>query len=180
MFADGFIGAEAGFGINWMSRETPSDGTGRMDMSTMSFTIGISGAHYFTDNIGLGYGLGMDFPFLVKWGEFDFQENLSEQKAIKGDISFQFKHDFSRKFALEAGLGMYVFYSWTSEDWSVWQFGAQGNVGISYRIISSLALRTGMRIYTPFDSSAKSGDIKYEWNEKGVGLIPYIGLAFAY
>ena len=179
VFADGFIGAEAGAGINWM--KYGSDDNGKTDISVISFTAGAAGAHYFTDNIGLGYGLSMDFPQLYKRGDFDYQEETSAWKSIKGDISFQFKHDFSRKFALEAGLGMYVLYSWMTEsDFSMWQFGAQGNLGISFKVLSSLALRTGVKIYTPFDTTAKSGDIEIERNEKGVGLIPYIGLAFAY
>lgn len=183
VFADGFIGAEAGAGINWM--KYGSDDNGKTDISVISFTAGAAGAHYFTDNIGLGYGLSMDFPQLYKRGDFDYQEETSAWKSIKGDISFQFKHDFSRKFALEAGLGMYVLYSWMTEsDFSMWQFGAQGNLGISFKVLSSLALRTGVKIYTPFDTSANSRfdgiDHKYDIIEKGVGLIPYIGLAFAY
>lgn len=179
VFADGFIGAEAGAGINWM--KYGSDDNGKTDISVISFTAGTAGAHYFTDNIGLGYGLSMDFPQLYKRGDFDYQEETSAWKSIKGDISFQFKHDFSRKFALEAGLGMYVLYSWMTEsDFSMWQFGAQGNLGISFKVLSSLALRTGVKIYTPFDTTAKAGDIEIERDEKGVGLIPYIGLAFAY
>lgn len=179
VFADGFIGAEAGAGINWM--KYGSDDNGKTDISVISFTAGAAGAHYFTDNIGLGYGLSMDFPQLYKRGDFDYQEETSAWKSIKGDISFQFKHDFSRKFALEAGLGMYVLYSWMTEsDFSMWQFGAQGNLGISFKVLSSLALRTGVKIYTPFDTTAKAGDIEIERDEKGVGLIPYIGLAFAY
>ena len=76
---------------------------------------------------------------------------------------------------------MYVLYSWMTEsDFTMWQFGAQGNLGISFKVLSSLALRTGVKIYTPFDTTAKKGDIEIERNEKGVGLIPYIGLAFAY
>lgn len=176
VFADGFIGAEAGAGINWMKYE-PDDDT----ISVISFTAGAAGAHYFTDNIGLGYGLSMDFPQLYKRGDFDYQEETSAWKSIKGDVSFQFRHDFSRKFALEAGLGMYVLYSWMTEsDFTMWQFGAQGNLGISFKVLSILALRTGVKIYTPFDTTAKAGDIEIERNEKGVGLIPYIGLAFAY
>ena len=183
VFAVGFIGAEAGAGINWM--KYGSDDNGKTDISVISFTAGAAGAHYFTDNIGLGYGLSMDFPQLYKRGDFDYQEETSAWKSIKGDISFQFKHDFSRKFALEAGLGMYVLYSWMTEsDFSMWQFGAQGNLGISFKVLSSLALRTGVKIYTPFDTSANSRfdgiDHKYDIIEKGVGLIPYIGLAFAY
>lgn len=177
VFADGFIGAEAGAGINWM-KYNPDDND---IFSVISFTAGAAGAHYFTDNIGLGYGLSMDFPQLYKKGDLDYQEETSAWKSIKGDISFQFKHDFSRKFALEAGLGMYVLYSWMTEsDFSMWQFGAQGNLGISFKVLSSLALRTGVKIYTPFDTTAKAGDIEIERDEKGVGLIPYIGLAFAY
>lgn len=174
VFADGFIGAEAGAGINWMKDDNDN-------LSVISFTAGAAGAHYFTDNIGLGYGLSMDFPQLYKRGDFDYQEETSAWKSLKGDLSFQFKHDFSRKFALEAGLGMYVLYSWMTEsDFTMWQFGAQGNLGISFKVLSSLALRTGVKIYTPFDTTAKAGDIKIVRNEKGVGLIPYIGLAFAY
>lgn len=187
VFADGFIGAEAGAGISWMSHEVPADNSKHDLLSRISFTVGVAGAHYFTDNIGLGYGLGMDFPQLYKSGDYDYSEDLSEQKNIKGDISFQFKHEFSRKFALEAGLGMYVLYSWMTESdgkWTQWQFGAQGNLGISFKVLSSLALRTGVKIYTPFDTSANSRfdgiDHKYDIIEKGVGLIPYIGLAFAY
>ena len=117
VFADGFIGAEAGAGINWM-KYNPDDND---IFSVISFTAGAAGAHYFTDNIGLGYGLSMDFPQLYKRGDLDYQEETSAWKSIKGDVSFQFKHNFSRKFALEAGLGMYVFYSWTNENWSMWQ-----------------------------------------------------------
>ena len=177
VFANGFIGAEAGAGINWMKYGSDDND----NLSVISFTAGVAGAHYFTDNIGLGYGLSMDFPQLFKRGDFDYQEETSAWKSIKGDLSFQFKHDFSRKFALEAGLGMYVLYSWMTEsDFSMWQFGAQGNLGISFKVLSSLALRTGVKIYTPFDTTAKAGDNEIERNEKGVGLIPYIGLAFAY
>lgn len=186
VFADGFIGAEAGAGISWMSHEVPADNS-KHDLSRISFTVGVVGTHYFTDNIGLGYGLNMDFPQLYKKGDFDYQEETSAWKSLKGDLSFQFKHDFSRKFALEAGLGMYVLYSWMTESdgkWTQWQFGAQGNLGISFKVLSSLALRTGVKIYTPFDTSANSRfddiDHKYDIIEKGVGLIPYIGLAFAY
>lgn len=193
VFADGFIGVEAGVGIDWMNEEAtakvklPGSSvsvpfmTMEADTSSINFLIGAAGAHYFTDNIGLGYGLSMDFPQLYKRGDFDYQEETSAWKSLKGDLSFQFKHDFSRKFALEAGLGMYVLYSWMTEsDFTMWQFGAQGNLGISFKVLSSLALRTGVKIYTPFDTTAKAGDIKIVRNEKGVGLIPYIGLAFAY
>ena len=178
VFADGFIGAETGFDINWVNRKYEGFSEGS-DMSTMAFDVGLSGAHYFTDSIGLGYGLGLQFPFMFKAGDSDYMDYKDAPTTFKGDLSFQFKHDFSEKMALEAGAGMYFTY-YSKSSLSQIQFGAQGNLEISFKVLSSLALRTGVKIYTPFDTTAKSGDIEIERNEKGVGLIPYIGLAFAY
>ena len=186
VFADGFIGVETGLDINWMKEKQSGHDTG--DTSTMSLAVGAAGVHYFTDSIGLGYGLGMEFPLLWKWEDSDYQDIENAANVFKGDLSFQFKHDFSEKMALEAGVGMYVLYSWQdigrSSSRSYWQFGAQGNIGISYKILSSLAFRAGTRIYTPFNTSAKAEsfgyEIDYDWTQTGIGLVPYIGLAYAY
>ena len=159
-----------------------------VDSSTMAFDVGLSGAHYFTDNIGLGYGFGMQFPFQQKYEDSDYMDIEDAQTTFKGDLSFQFKHDFSEKMALEAGAGMYFLYSWQDYDnnttQSTVQLGVQGNVGIAYKIVSSLALRAGARMYVPFyTTQLMSGP---DFNEDsdvsvfGVGLVPYIGLAFAY
>ena len=186
VFADGFIGVETGLDINWMKEKIGGHDSG--DTSTMSLAVGAAGAHYFTDCIGLGYGLGMEFPLLYKWEDSDYEDFEKAANVFKGDLSFQFKHDFSEKMALEAGAGIYVLYSWqdmghsTSEYY--WQFGAQGNIGISYKILSSLAFRAGTRIYTPFNTSSKTEIYGYEmdleWSQTGIGIIPYIGLAYAY
>ena len=178
VFADGFIGAEAGFDINWINSKYGDSSEG-VDLSTMAFDVGLSGAHYFTDSIGLGYGLGLQFPFLQKYEDFDYVDYEDAPTTFKGDLSFQFKHDFSEKMALEAGAGMYfLFYSESSM--SEVQLGAQGNVGIAYKIVSSLALRAGARMYVPFYTSILSDGHEMDIKEFGVGLVPYIGLAFAY
>lgn len=182
VLADGFIGAEAGFDINWMNRKVEGDSEG-VDSSVMSFDVGLSGAHYFTDSIGLGYGLGLQFPFLQKTGDMDYQDVENGPTTFKGDLSFQFKHDFNEKMALEAGAGMYFLYS-NKSSWSRVQLGAQGNIGIAYNIVSSLALRAGARMYIPFYTSESMSvygtRLEYDVKEFGVGLVPYIGLAFAY
>ena len=100
VFADGFIGVETGLDINWMKEKQSGHDTG--DTSTMSLAVGAAGVHYFTDSIGLGYGLGMEFPLLSKWEDSDYQDIENVANVFKGDLSFQFKHDFSEKMALEA------------------------------------------------------------------------------
>ena len=178
VFADGFIGAEAGFDINWMNQKIKGQGEG-MDMSTMAFDVGLSGAHYFTDSIGLGYGLGLQFPFQQKYEDSDYMDIEDAQTTFKGDLSFQFKHDFSEKMALEAGAGMYFIY-YSESSVSTIQLGAQGNVGIAYKIVSSLALRAGAKLYVPFYTSQSMNGHEVDMSVFGVGLVPYIGLAFAY
>ncbi len=178
VFADGFIGAEAGFDINWVNRKYEGFSEGS-DMSTMAIDVGLSGAHYFTDSIGLGYGLGLQFPFMFKAGDSDYMDYKDAPTTFKGDLSFQFKHDFSEKMALEAGAGMYFLY-YNESSWSQIQLGAQGNVGIAYNIVSSLALRAGAKLYVPFYTSQSVGGAESDVNEFGVGLVPYIGLAYAY
>lgn len=178
VFADGFIGAEAGYDINWMNQKVEGQGEGS-DGSVMAFDVGLAGAHYFTDSIGLGYGLGMQFPFQQRWGDSEYMDVDDAPTTFKGDLSFQFKHDFSEKMALEAGAGLYFNYQ-TESSMSRIQFGVQGNVGIAYKLISSLALRAGARIYTPFYTSQSWNGHDMDLTVVGVGLIPYVGLAFAY
>ena len=182
VFADGFIGAEAGFDINWMNQKIKGQGEG-MDMSTMAstmaFDVGLSGAHYFTDSIGLGYGLGLQFPFQQKFEDSDYMDYEDAPTTFKGDLSFQFKHDFSEKMALEAGAGMYFIY-YSESSVSTIQLGAQGNVGIAYKIVSSLALRAGAKLYVPFYTSQSKNGHEVDMSVFGVGLVPYIGLAYAY
>lgn len=178
VFADGFIGAEAGFDINWMNQKYEGFSEGS-DMSTMAFDVGLSGAHYFTDSIGLGYGLGLQFPFLQKYEDSDYTDIENAPTTFKGDLSFQFKHDFSEKMALEAGAGMYFIY-YSESSVSTIQLGAQGNVGVAYKLISSLALRAGAKLYVPFYTSILSDGHEMDIKEFGVGLVPYIGLAFTY
>lgn len=178
VFADGFIGAEAGFDINWVNQKYEGSSEG-VDSSLMAFDVGLSGAHYFTDSIGLGYGLGLQFPFQQKTGDSDYYDIENAPTTFKGDLSFQFKHDFSEKMALEAGAGMYfLFYSKSSM--STIQLGAQGNVGVAYKLVSSLALRAGAKLYVPFYTSQSINGHEMDMSVFGVGLVPYIGLAFAY
>lgn len=198
VFADGFIGVEAGVGIDWMNEEAtakvklPGSSvsvpfmTMEADTSSINFLIGAAGAHYFTDSIGLGYGFGAQIPMLYKIEDSDYGDLEDAPTTFKADLSFQYKHDFSEKMALEAGLGLFVTLTmqdlYNGVDMSLWQFGLQGNVGISYKFVSSLALRAGTRIYSPFSTIAdvNQDGAEYDATVFGIGFIPYIGLAYAY
>ena len=66
-FASGWIGVDTGANIMWTNM--------KMDMGEESLSVsgseidyyfGLTGAHYFTDSVGLGYSVSMLYPLSAK------------------------------------------------------------------------------------------------------------------
>ena len=179
-FADGWIGVDTGADIKWIKNaDSPVDIT----TTEIDYYLGASGAHYFGDSAGLGYSVSMLYPLMEKVGESDFHDIKNPDIIVKTSLSFQFKHDFSRSVSLEAGAGAYYAYS-SQEVNSNHQIGIEGNVGLSFGVLDHLTLKLGAKVLVPV-CTIKSTTVlgvteEFSVSEYGVGVIPYLGVAYSY
>lgn len=111
-FASGWIGVDTGANIMWTNM--------KMDMgeeslsvsgSEIDYYLGLSGAHYFTDSVGLGYSVSMLYPLSAKVEDGDFQKVEDPDIQFKPALSFQYRYELGESMKLEAGIGLYYGYT---------------------------------------------------------------------
>ena len=170
-FAGGWIGIDGGPGMSWMKAE----GT---DFAEISLNAGLSGAHYFTDSIGVGYGAGLRLPVKLKIENSSYSKVPDKELDVYANLSFQYKHDFTDSLALEAGAGAYIMadnQKYLGED-KVWIAGFLGNIGVRLLPAKHISLGIGARFLVPVVTMHDKSDIKIQ----GVDVQPYMSLAFSY
>lgn len=187
-FSSGWIGVDTGANIMWTNM--------KMDMgeeslsvsgSEIDYYLGLTGAHYFTDSVGLGYSVSMLYPLSAKVEDGDFQKVEDPDIQFKPALSFQYRHELGESMKLEAGIGLYYGYTSTKESGmkiSMLQIGAEGNVGISFEPAEHLALKAGAKVLVPIFTNASATmygiTLEYDVNCYGIGVIPYLGIAYIY
>lgn len=184
VFASGWIGADTG--ITLMHSTSENQGVS-VSATTLDYSFGITGAHYFNGSIGLGYSLGLVYPISAKVGDGSFSSVENAQLAFKPALSFQYQHDFNDTFSLEAGFGAYLVYD-TDNAYGIsqttWQIGLEANVGVAFEIINHLDLKSGVKIpITVYSRTTVSGhgmNMSYSPDTFAIGVTPYVGLAYSY
>lgn len=187
-FSSGWIGVDTGASIMWTDTKMEIEGFGSypsVSSTEIDYYLGLTGAHYFNGSLGLGYSVSMLYPLSVKIDDSDFVDIEDPEIAVKLALSFQYQHGFSDSFSLEAGAGVYYNEISNSDaKYTTRQIGAEGNVGISFEVVSHLSLKAGAKILIPIhtwaDTTGYGVSVDYDVSSYGVGVIPYAGIAFSY
>lgn len=187
-FSSGWIGVDTGANIMWTNTKMDmGEETLSISGSEIDYYLGLTGAHYFTDSVGLGYSVSMLYPLSAKVEDGDFQKVEDPDIQFKPSLSFQYRHAISESTKIETGIGVYYGYTSTKESGmkiSMWQIGAEGNVGISFEPAEHLALKAGAKVLVPIFTNASATmygiTLEYDVNCYGIGVIPYLGIACSY
>ena len=187
-FSSGWIGVDTGANIMWTNTKMDmGEETLSISGSEIDYYLGLTGAHYFTDSVGLGYSVSMLYPLSAKVEDGDFQKVEDPDIQFKPSLSFQYRHSLSESLKIETGVGVYYGYTSTKESGmkiSMWQIGAEGNVGISFEPAEHLAVKAGAKVIVPIFTNASATmygiTLEYDVNCYGIGVIPYLGIACSY
>lgn len=187
-FSSGWIGVDIGANIMWTNMKMDmGEETLSISGSEIDYYLGLTGAHYFTDSVGLGYSVSMLYPLSAKVEDGDFQKVEDPDIQFKPSLSFQYRHSLSESLKIETGVGVYYGYTSTKESGmkiSMWQIGAEGNVGISFEPAEHLAVKAGAKVIVPIFTNASATmygiTLEYDVNCYGIGVIPYLGIACSY
>ena len=187
-FSSGWIGVDTGANIMWTNMKMDmGEETLSISGSEIDYYLGLTGAHYFTDSVGLGYSVSMLYPLSAKVEDGDFQKVEDPDIQFKPSLSFQYRHSLSESLKIETGVGVYYGYTSTKESGmkiSMWQIGAEGNVGISFEPAEHLAVKAGAKVIVPIFTNASATmygiTLEYDVNCYGIGVIPYLGIACNY
>ena len=187
-FSSGWIGVDTGADIMWMNMKMDmGDAELSISGSEIDYYLGLTGAHYFSDSAGLGYSVSMLYPLFSKVEDGDFQKEEDPDIEFKPSLSFQYRHAIRESTKIETGIGVYYGYTSTKESGmkiSMWQIGAEGNVGISFEPAEHLAVKAGAKVIVPIFTNASATmygiTLEYDVNCYGIGVIPYLGIACSY
>lgn len=170
---------------------TSSGVTTSESYNTVDYTIGIRGANYFTKYVGIGYGADLYIPISNKTEGVDTK---SSTPAYYFDVSVnvQGKYDISSALAVTGGLGVSYQYGSRSMTgtgytykFAMSYFKLFADLGVSYTITNNVLLNGGLRIATPLTTnvtiSATGGSVSISAiKARGVSILPYVGVAYAY
>lgn len=158
--------------------------TPSFNYSQIDYGIGIRGTNYFTKFIGIGYGADVFLPISFKMDDVGI---TYPQTKVSFDVSLslQFKVDISSAFAIEAGAGIYYLFenckTGSSLKYHRQYYNLFADADIAYSITGRIQLKAGARAAFPIYSKHTLVDAVEETNTvKGIFILPYIGVSFAY
>lgn len=168
---------------------TTGSATVSYEYKTTDFLFGVRGANFFTEYIGIGYGIDLYLPISVKLRSEDYKD-ASPAYYVDASVGVQGKYDFTSEFALEGGVGIsYQYGSRTEADSNGLKvkltqkyFKLYADFGVSYSVLENLLIRGGLRFATPVTTSIHLSNVSsdFAFKQSGAYILPYVGIAYAY
>lgn len=182
----------AGFnvGYSWSSGKVKTSINGveypELKVTKSDIHFGATGANYFTDSIGVGYGLG--FSKIMSYKTNDIAGKVDELPlSFEIGAKFLYKYNFNTTFALDSGIGVGYAFSSKKENGFTTKTSIlelQGKVGVLATLQEHFALGAGANIAIPlmYKMTVTDGTNSFDYSYKGFqfGIGPYISLMYRY
>lgn len=187
-----WIGVTTGVGFSFESLNYRGDSA---SLTTIDYDLSVQGANYFSDTMGISYGIDMHVPFAA-WGngtKTPVDDTLYTPIMFSPYAMYMYKITLSDNLNLETGAGISVGFGSRSFDTGYVDFkvsstminiGGIGDVAVNYSIIDALSLRGGLKLFIPALAwnILKAGDESESMNFLiyGAQFTPYVGAVFCY